>query len=244
MVVAAVRVPSMWIDTCVEVEIDTFGDIYAELDRVEIGSLLGTPERIEYRRLRAQGSWWMGMALCKQHATTIVAMHEVKNLMVEKLAPPGTDLGALAAAIVWVLGEHGIFEGWTRQGDLDGEKLSDRSMDRLIVEKARDHALTLVTRDGGMITKTGPKKGVTPIEPEDYARVVLSREDAREMFLGRLDGALLAYAATVPGAPRRMEGLWNLRRQYQWVWAPPGDVGIVESTGSTGIYKNGLSLRR
>lgn len=232
-------VPTVWIDASVELEIDTQGDLYRELDRVENCSLLGSNARIEYRRLRAQGSWWMAMALCKGRVTTVVSAHENLNAMLEHMAPPNTDRGVWAAAVAWVLEPHGVFDGWTRRADLDGEKLSDRAMDRLMVEKARDHQLTLVTRDAGVIKKKGPKQGVTPIEPEDYARAIISRETGRTMFLERLERAALAWLASEPLSAQRVDAMGVLLRQFRWIWEPADATPPLASSSGLGAQLPG-----
>jgi len=211
---------TVWIDTSVSLEIETQGDLFRELDLIEHCQLRGSLARVEDRRMRAQGSWWMAMALCKQRATTVISEHENKNAMRRYLAEPGTDREVMSNALESMLFVNGLLEGWNRRMHPDGCHLSDRQMDLYMVEKAREHEMTLITRDVPVIEKKGPAGGVHPLTPEQYAAQYISWRDARDMFFERLGRAVTAYAAAAIHRRNRVSAGHVVLRRFEWIWVP------------------------
>ena len=224
---------TIWLDTSVALEIDTQGDLYRELDLAEAGALHA---RVEYRRMRAQGSWWMAMAFCTRRVTTVQYEHESLRNMLMRMAPPGTERGQWAATIAWVFEPGGMFDGWRRSADKDGAGLGDRARDRLMVDKCREHNLSLVTRDKGIPMERARAVGVVAVDPETYAAAVLTREIAREMFLERLDAAAIAWVVAEPSRglylERRVDSMLVILRMYRWIWeSGNASSSLVSSTG-------------
>ncbi len=179
--------------------------------------------------MRTQGAWWLAMALCKQGATTVVSKHENLNRMLDHLAPPGTERGLWTAAIAWVFEPGGVFAGWTRRAR--GRRGAQRLGDGPIHDRAaRDHELTLITRDGLLIKKKGPKQGVMPIKPEAFAASIISRDDAQKIFLDRLERAVLLWIHNPPVGNElndfkvRANAGRILLEQYRWIWEPAGST--------------------
>jgi hypothetical protein len=241
-------VPTVWIDASVSLEIDTLGDLYRELDLLEECRIRGSNVRVEDRRLRTQGAWWLAMALCKQGTTTVVSKHENLKQMLNHLAPPGTERGNWTAAVAWVFEPGGVFDGWRRRMHEGGEGLSDRKMDLYMIEKAHENNLTLITRDGDLIRKKGPKGGITPIRPEQYAASIISRDDARAMFLGRLARAVMIWVYNAPAGDessdvkRRAKAGRTLLDQYRWIWEPAASTEPLASSSGLGARPLGEGI--
>jgi hypothetical protein len=113
------------------------------------------------------------------------------------MAPPGSNRGARTAAIVWSLGEHGVFDGWERHTTNDGEKLSNRQRDQHMVTECAADKLVLITRDEEVIVEASTA-GVDGCDPEAFAARHISREDAATTFQERLWDAVLGYVSVGP----------------------------------------------
>lgn len=181
-----------WIDTNVMAEVFTFGDFFRDLLNRDFPAATA-------RRVRVQGSLWMAMALCAQRATTISYLHETSRT-VFKIAPPDTRIGLPTVAVFRVLIPGGVFDGWERVETNDAAALGNRARDRYMADECHRRGLVLVSRDAGALSYAS-SLGVRAVSPEDYARSALSRDDARLMFLRRLDRALLHAAYEATGFP-------------------------------------------
>jgi hypothetical protein len=134
---ASKRAPSVWIDTCVVVEIFSHGDLW---EAHEKGNQALT---IEERGLRMRGALWFAMALVQQQAMTIHYNSETERV-IRKLAPLGSNSATWVSAIVHDLHAF-LFNGWDRQATWYGEvqdgtetETSDRVRDRRMIEMCRD----------------------------------------------------------------------------------------------------------
>ena len=204
---AAPATPVAWIDTNVMVEVFSFGDFLGEL--VEWDYLTWTHRRraqpdflrADARRKLVQGSLWMTMALCTQRATTISYLHETSRALF-RLAPPDSQLALPTVAVLRVLVPGGVFDGWERVETNDGAHLmTTDERDHFMADECHRRGIALVSRDKNA-RKYAHKVGVAhAVTPEEYARNVISWEDARLMFLRRLDLALLWAAHQSSGFP-------------------------------------------
>lgn len=212
--------PTHWIDTNVMLEVYSHGDLFDEWEKQQRGE----PSDVEGRRMRMQGSLWMAMALCKLGALTVSYQHEnLTNIL--RMAPPGSNRGVWTSGIVYVLGDGGVFDGWDRNVTNAGAGLSNRDRDRLMVSECKVGGMVLVTRDAQVI-KEAVIVGVDAAEPEPFAGRTLTLEDARDMFMTRMDRATAAYVAKTPTENRlAMEAAMTaLTELYQYIWSPAGQV--------------------
>lgn len=137
-----------WVDTNVMLEVYSHGDLYDAFESYQRGE--GALAKVEERRLRIQGSLWMAMALCRVGARSVTYQHEnVRNIL--RMAPPDSERGGWTSTIVWMLGDHGVFDGWERHMTNDGANLTNRERDRHMVAECRSDGLVLVTRDEEVI---------------------------------------------------------------------------------------------
>jgi hypothetical protein len=131
--------------------------------------------KVEERRVRLQGSLWMAMALCRVRARSISYQHEnMRNIL--RLAPPASTRGAWTSTILYMLGDHGVFDGWERHVTNVGETLSNRDRDRLMVTECQAKGLVLITRDDQVISEASAT-GVDAIGPEAFATRHMSRDE-------------------------------------------------------------------
>jgi hypothetical protein len=137
------------------------------------------------------------------------------------MAPPGTERGNWTAAIVYVLGDGGVFAGWEQLLTTDAASLSNRDRDQHIVRECSSDAMSLVTRDQQVI-REARSAGVDCDEPEPIAARTLNREDARAMFEQRLLSACDRYAAVGDIATRaqRIAAAEHVAEVYAAFWAP------------------------
>ena len=207
---------TLWIDTCVCLEVDSHGDIFDEADK----HLRGEAADVEIRRVRMQESLWMAMALCMKDVVTVHYLHETVNNLL-RIAPPGSGRGAWTSAILYMLGDGGVFAGWHRCAEQDGAQLKNRARDRLMIETCRNEHLVLVTRDEEVIIEAHAE-GVTAMRPGEYASTVLPREAARKMFMERIVVAGQRYVDAGPPEERerRTLGARNIIEVYERVWYP------------------------
>ena len=213
-----------WLDTNVSIEVDSQGDL---IDAGERSTLLGTGP-LEYRRVRIRGALWMSMALCRRGAVSIQYQHEtVRNLV--RTAPPGTPRGWWTEALIYVLRDGGVFDGWARVMTNDHADLGNRGRDRQMVEECRVNGLLLITRDEQVIREAG-EAGVRVARPEEHARDVMSLDAARRMFFQRLDIALLSHLTLAHGdiaRERRAAACRDIATVYQNLWADEVDWSHV-----------------
>jgi hypothetical protein len=183
--------PTHWIDTDVMLEVYSHGDLFNAWDAYERGEVpIG---EVETRRLRLQGSLWMAMALCKVGARSVTYRHENER-NIKRIAPPGSKRGVWTSAIVWMLGDHGVFDGWEKHMTNDAEALSDRQRDKHMAAECRDAKLVLISRDAKLI-REALALGVDAAKPEEYAARFLKREEASAMFQQRLWDAVMRYVS-------------------------------------------------
>jgi hypothetical protein len=225
------RAPSVWIDTCVVVEIFSHGDLWEAHEKV------GQALTIEERALRMRGSLWLAMALVQQQAMTIHYYRETERI-IRKLAPPGSNSATWVSAIVHDLDPF-LFDGWERQttwyGEVqDGTEIATTNpiRDRRMIELCRNERWVLITRDGierdGGIRTDGVfyrarAAGVNVRTPEEYARGIIRLDEARAMFDSRLRAALSWYYTSGPENERdqRAEKVSNIRSGYEAIWNLP-----------------------
>jgi len=225
--------PALWVDTNVMVEIFTFGDFFRDLSEGartrEIAERRGAPAAdffalAKRRRRLTRDSLWFAMALCLQNTTTISYRDEMVDNSL-RMAPPGSRFALPTKALFNALIPHGLFDGWTIEMRSDGKALSTRGRDGLMSDICLAEGMDLVSRDGEAC-KRAARKGVHHFSPEEYAARVIAIEDARAMFLKRLDRAALSAAYAHVGfrldegwlpyylrdAIQRYEGVW------EWGW--------------------------
>lgn len=208
-----------WIDTNVMLEVYSDGDLQSVAESHERGE--ASLADLEEGRLRIQGSLWMAMALSILKAHTITFEHEnYRNI--QKLAPPGSARGGWTATILYMLGDHGVFDGWTASMTNDGESLSNRDRDRHMVKECATDKLVLVTRDEKVI-REAQAAGVDVARPEAFAARYITREDARRMFEGRVRNAAWSYLVAGPSWEHemRMQKGQEARQLLEVVWRSP-----------------------
>jgi hypothetical protein len=207
-----------WIDTNVMLEIYSHGDLYEAYENTQRGK--GAITVVEERRMRMQGTLWMAMALCTAGARSVTYQHDnLRNIL--RLAPPRSTRGAWTSAILYVLGDGGVFDGWERYMTSDGETLTNRQRDAHMIQECCSEGLVLVTRDAQVIGEA-KRAGVDATEPEPFAARYLARDDARRVFGQRLGGAAIRYL--VAGSPQeqnmRMRVGRTTREVYSHIWRP------------------------
>jgi hypothetical protein len=152
----------------------------------------------------------MAMALCIRRAVSVQYAHEALNNLT-RIAPPGSERGAWTSAIIYALGDGGVFDGRHRVATADGAGLRNCERDRLMIDTCRDEHLKLLTRDEQVVGEAR-EAGVEVFRPEEYASTVLARETASGVFMRRtavaaeryvLVGPLAELAAARRGEPRR-----------------------------------------
>jgi hypothetical protein len=207
---------SVWADTNTMLEVYSHGDVF---DAAE----LHLPVKFEFRRRRMQGALWMAMALAQQQVTTVSYQHENLNNTL-RLGPPGSPRGVWTAAVLYILGDGGVFDGWERHVTNHGAELSNRKRDKLITELCVEHRLTLITRDG-LLHRESIERGVPTFTPERYAaRVVkMPRDWARHMFLARMRQAVDEYPSRYPAHERDQRAAAGEAAMdvYERVWQGP-----------------------
>lgn len=211
------RAATVWVDTNVMLEVYSHGDLFDAGER-------GDDDAIEARRWRMQGSLWMVMALCQRLVRSLTYRHEnERNIL--RMAPPGSNRGVHTSAILYIIGDGGVFEGWEADTTNIGAELNNPARDRLMVEQCRETGMVLVSRDQGVLD-LAEAEGVSAMLPEGYAMSVFPRDRARAMFLERLRVACDWYPSSQ--APENRERavasaqvVWEL---YERLWMPAGSV--------------------
>jgi hypothetical protein len=207
-----------WIDTNVMLEIYSHGDLYKEFD--EWGRGMWSAAKVEDRRMRMQGSLWLAMALCQARAITLTYQHEnLRNL--RRLAPPGSFAGSWTSAILYFLGDGGVFDGWERHLTNDAETLTNKQRDSYMVNECRTEGLVLITRDDGARDEARAA-GVDAAEPEAFAARFLACDDARRMFDQKLGDAAIRYLVAGPPQEQnlRIRVGRTTREVYGAIWQP------------------------
>jgi hypothetical protein len=207
-----------WVDTNVMLEVYSHGDLYEAHDAWERGE--GRAAAIEERRVRMQSSLWMAMALCRVGARSMTFTHEnLRNI--RRLAPPDSTRGAWTSAILYVLADGGVFEGWERHTTNDGVELTNRQRDAHMIQACRTGGLVLITHDAQVIDEA-QAVGVDAAKPETFAARYLTREDARRMFDERRRDAAARYL--VAGTPQEQTIRMRVNRTigdvYGGLWQP------------------------
>jgi hypothetical protein len=126
-------------------------------------------EEIEARRMRMQGSLWMAMALCLRLVRSTTYRHENER-NIRRMSPPGSERGMYTSAILYLIGDGGVFAGWDADTTDIGAELSNPARDRLMIEQCRDGGMVLVSRDQAVLEGAAPER-VEAMVPEDYAGV-------------------------------------------------------------------------
>jgi hypothetical protein len=209
------RVPTVWVDTNVMLEVYSHGDAFDAGD-------LGDRGQLEERRLRMRGSLWMAMALCRGRVVSVTYQHEnVRNIL--RMAPPGSTRGTWTAAILYIIVDGGVFDGWERMMTNQGAQLSNPQRDRFMIEQCRDHGMILVSRDREA-RDIAATEGVIAMLPEEYGASVLNDVQACEMFMGRLRGAVDRYPNGYPPEERavRADAALAIFELYERLWMPAG----------------------
>ena len=210
-----------WVDTNVMLEVYSHGDLFDAFESYQRGE--GDLAAVEERRLRIQGSLWMAMALCRAGARSVTYQHEnVRNIL--RMAPPDSERGGWTSTILWMLGDHGVFDGWGRNMTNDGRNLTNRERDRHMVAECRSDGLVLVTRDAEVIGEARAV-GVDAADPETFAVRHLTREDARRTFDERMGTAALGYVVASPAHEHelRMRAGRRVREIFTAVWQSPNE---------------------
>jgi len=208
-----------WVDTNVMLEVYSQGDVYDAYEGWQRGEI--PIANVEARRIRMQGSLWMAMALCEARAISVSFQHENLNNIL-RMAPPGSERGGWTSAILYVLGDGGVFDGWERFLTNDGLGLSNRNRDRHMVNECRTGGLVLVTRDDQVIGEAR-NVGVDVAEPEAFAARYLTRDAARRMCEERVATATFRYLTRGPVGEHelRMRIGHRIRELYGAIWQPP-----------------------
>ena len=197
---SAVTVPSIWLDTNVMVEIFSQADLYAAG---------GDAAQLEQRRRLARGSLWLAIALDVEAAVTAYLKHETWDVL-GALAPAGSPAYRWTAR-AFVFGAS-LFPRWIAMGcDADAHlpkgKAGNNLRDQLIVDLAKHHGMTLVSRDRNSkrgqpgVHKLATAAGVRVLDPEAYATTVLPLPAAEALFHERFGRAALALVDEPPGPP-------------------------------------------
>lgn len=208
--------PTHWIDTNVLLEVYSHGDLYAAADLHKLGK--AALADVESRRLRLQGSSWMAMALCRVEARSIGFQHEnMRNIL--RIAPPNSQAGGWTSTILYMLGDHGVWDGWEKHVTNDGATLTNRQRDAFMVAECKSQRLVLVTRDEQVIGEAHAA-GVDAVKPEPFASRHITLEDARSMFAQRLFDASMGYVVAGPPGEQelRMAAGRNAREVFAAIW--------------------------
>ena len=181
----------MWVDTNTMLEVYSHGDIFDAGDTGDVAA-------VELRRMRMQGALWMAMALAQHSVHSVTYAHEnVRNI--RRMAPPGSNRGVYTSAVLYLLGDGGVFAGWEASATDLGEGLTNRERDRLMIDQCRDDGLILVSRDEEVVA-TARAEGVQALRPEEYGASVLTNAQARTIFMDRLRAAVDWYPTTRPAS--------------------------------------------
>lgn len=217
-------IPSVWIDT------NVFLDLYTDLRPVENSQIGGDPA-LEAARIMMQDAAWMAIALDEVRATTVSFLHEVwRNL--KRKAPPGSERGVFVSTVAWIVKDH-VAPNWnnmaTKVGD-DVDHMIDEDQepsttnderDQIMVDQAKEHSLTVITRDRGA-KRRARHAGVPHCSPAEYSARVISHADAKARFASRLETGLVAWFERHKADPRAKAACDNIRDIYGVVWKPPG----------------------
>lgn len=213
------RVPTVWVDTNVMLEVYSHGDIFDVGDR-------GDRVQLEERRLRMRGSLWMAMALCHRLVVSVTYQHENER-NIRRMAPPESTRGEWTAAILYILGDGGVFDGWECMMTNQGAQLSNPQRDRFMVEQCRDNGMILVSRDREA-RDIAASECVTAMTPEEYGASVLTDEQACKMFMERLRSAVASYPSRYPPEERaiRADAALKVFEVYERMWMPAGSFDM------------------
>lgn len=167
---------TVWVDSNVMAEIMSQGDLYRDYRR---GAVI-----TEQRRMMAQCSLWLAMALDDAATVTVSYEHETTRV-IQRLAPPGSDAGQWTWAWAALLKPY-VFPRWIGYLTEQGVELAENDeRDQLMVDLCRADGFTLVSRDKGAQNRARAA-GVPVVTPEEYATAVMTRDAARERFFERL----------------------------------------------------------
>ena len=147
----------------------------------------------------------------------------------ESKAAPDTDGGAFVSAVAHVVWEH-CCPAWDAHFEFIGERVTTTAgerattndeRDQLMVDLSRAHGLSVITRDGGALRRAC-RSGVDAFKPEVFAAGVLSRDDARDRFLARLETGLAAWRARHQDVPAAEgdQGAAFIYGVYVLMWEP------------------------
>jgi predicted nucleic acid-binding protein len=217
-------IPSIWIDT------NVFIDLYTDLRPVENEPIGGTPA-LEDARIMMQDAAWMAVALDEARATTISFLHEVRRILKCKAAPE-SERGAFVSTVVWIVKEY-VAPNWNNMGTKIGDDVdhttdecrkpstTNDERDQIMVDQAKQHGLTVVTRDRGA-KRRARDANVPYYSPAEYSARVISHADAKARFASRLEVGLATWFEQHKADPRAHAVCDDIRDFYGVVWEPPG----------------------
>lgn len=210
--------PTMWVDTNVILEIFSHADLIRETE-------ISSPSHVlEGRRLRLQGSLWLAMALSRSGTTSISYEHEsIKSMLrINPVDGQGADWTRL---ILYCASDGGVFDGWEQRTTNDAEDLTNEERDDFIVESCTS-GLIFISRDEKARLKAS-ERGVAQYTPEDFARTIISFDEARDMFQQRMLVAGKRYIESFPLSSRLIVEA-NVARFFEFymnvIWAPAGSI--------------------
>lgn len=216
-----------WVDTNVMLEVYSHGDLSDAYESWQRGDrAIAT---VEARRLQMQNSLWMAMALSQSGARSVSFQHEnLRNIL--RLAPPSSARASWTAAVLYVLGDGGVFGAWERFLTNDAGALSNRERDRHMVNECRTEQLVLISRDAQVI-REAHAVGVDALRPELFAGRYLAREAARRLFNERIATAVDRYTVSGPGdnLEVRERAAAAIRETCAAIWSPPDEPWFCEA---------------
>jgi hypothetical protein len=217
-------IPSLWIDT------NVFLDLYTDLRPVENAPIGGDPA-LEAARIMMQNAAWIAVALDEVRATTVSFLHEVwRNLKCK--APPGSERGAFVSTVAWIVKDY-VAPNWNNMATRIGDEVdhmtdvcrepstTNDERDQIMVDQAKEHGLTVITRDRGA-KKRARDADVPHYSPAEYSARVISHADAKARFASRLEAGLAAWFQRHKADPRAQAAVDFIRDIYGVVWEPPG----------------------
>jgi hypothetical protein len=183
--------------------------------------ITGTRIDLEQRRLRTRGTLWMAMALDAISAPTLGLEDEYLPFLFKNTRDPWSEGWA---TLIHHFVKPEIFPNWFML-NLDARLGSNKRNDTIIVEKAKELGVPVITRDRGVVLKA-VARGVTAMSPESFASPILKVAEARERFFERYDSRSIAWVLDSVGSyldrdatKNQSETLRRWRIRYEYVWS-------------------------
>jgi hypothetical protein len=188
---------------------------------VDLKMLTGTRIDLEQRRSRTRGTLWMAIALDALAVSTLGLEDEYLPFLFKNTRDPWSEGWA---TLIHHFVKPEIFPNWFML-NLDAQLGSHKRNDTIIVEKAKELGVPVVTRDRGVVQKA-VARGVAAMSPESFAAPVMTLAEARKRFFERYNSRSIGWVLDTVGSYLDREAIKNqcetLRRwriRYEYVWS-------------------------